>query len=129
MGLRAIQVFAACAVLALSGCVCPDASQVKTLERAGGRYVGDFGACREQWLWFDRPIDDEELARLAPAIGAMSPETLQLTGQIGITDMSIDRVNGFTSLKAVYLDESGISEDGVKRLRRDIRIVHGAGYR
>jgi len=132
VGIRAKHLYTAIVVVALSGCGCPNASQVAAIEHAGGNYIGEFGyhgACRAQWLWFDRPIDDAELAGLGPAIEAMSPETLQLTGQVGITDASIDLINRFTGLKAVYVDGSGISGDAVKRLRQDIRVVHGVGYR
>ena len=130
-GMRVQNPVCVAVILIVGACSCPKQSQVEAIEGTGGKYVGELGyhgACRAQWLWFDRPIDDEELGRLAPAIKVTSPETLQLTGQTGITDASIDWINGLTGLKAVYLDGSGISEDGVKRIRPDIRVVHGEGY-
>jgi hypothetical protein len=119
-------------VLALVGCGCPDASHVNVIDQAGGRYVGGFGqhgACGVQWLWFDSPVDDEEFARLTPALSAMSPKTLQLNGQVRITDRSVGLINQISGVKVLYLDGSGISRTGLMQLRPDIRVEHGAGYR
>jgi hypothetical protein len=118
--------------LLAGGCGCPNASQLSAIDAAGGRYVGGYGdqaGCRARWLWFEPGVTDEDLTRLAPAIRAMSPETLQLAGQRGVTDRSIDLINGISGVRVVYLDGSGISAEGVRRLRPDIRVEHGAGYR
>jgi hypothetical protein len=117
--------------LILSGCGCPNQSQVTAIEHAGGAYLpggGYHGACHPTWLWFKQPIDDDTFARLFPAIEAMSPATLQLTGQIEITDRTVDLINRVPGLRSLLPDGSGITGDGMQHLRPGIRIDHATGY-
>jgi hypothetical protein len=119
------------ATLSASGCGCPSQSQVEMVERAGGTYLegtGYHGACNTPSLWFDKPIDDDTFARLHPAIERMAPTTLQLSGQRGITDRSVQLINRLESVQVLLLDGSGITSQGMSQLRPDIRVDHGSGY-
>ena len=118
--------------LVLSGCTCPTTTQIGAINNAGGIYLPGSGyqdACHVPWLWFENAIDDDTFSRLLPAIKAMTPETLQLSGQTDITDKSIDLINQLSSVQVILLDGSGISQEGLRRLRPGIRRTSGAGYR
>jgi hypothetical protein len=102
------------------------------VERAGGTYIAGTGyhsACNPPSLWFEKPIDDETFARLFHAIDRMAPTTLQLSGQRGITDRSVELINHLSSVQVLLLDGSGITSAGVSQLRQSIRVEHGPGYR
>ena len=118
--------------LILSGCTCPTTTQIGAINNAGGIYLPGSGyqdACHVPWLWFENSIDDDTFARLLPAIKAMTPQTLQLSGQTELTDKCIPLINELSSVQVILLEGSGISEDGVRRLRPDIRRETGAGYK
>lgn len=118
-------------LLLVGGCGCPTREDVTELERHGGKWIGGegpFGPCNVTDFWFTIPIDDREFAALFPSLRRMSPRLLQLYGEKTITDRSVALVNQLPRLESVYLDHTGITEAGIRRLRRGIKTEQGRLY-
>lgn len=96
----------------------------RRLSEYGGVYV----ELDRPWLWFTRQINDDDLTALLPTIARLHPTVLQLSGQVGITDRSIEGINSLRDLREVLLDGSSITPAGRSRLRPGIVTTSRSGY-
>jgi hypothetical protein len=104
-----------------------DDGDVTALERAGGHFIPRaegpaYYLGGAESIWFSRAIDDVALAAVAPSLSDMHPGFLDLYNQ-PITDASIEIINGIDGVRAINVDGTLMTPEGLKKLK-PARVAH-----